>query len=436
MSHTELPSVCIVGRPNVGKSTLFNRMIGKRMAVVHQTSGTTRDSIEGIYKKGTDAFRLIDTGGFLKNSKDKISSLVKKQIEEYIRESDILLFLCDVKSGPVALDEDVVSILRKSSKKVFLLVNKVDSRLLEEDVYDFYQLGLGSPYPISAMHNRGIDAVVKDLLKIIGTTDHQDEPIASKIAITGRPNVGKSYFLNTLLKKERVIVDTTPGTTRDPIDTYFKKDGKLFILIDTAGMRHKRKVKDAVDVYSMSRSREAIERSDVSFLLIDGYDGLRNDDVRIFNYITDAGKCCIIVVNKWDLVRNIQMAAYKDAILRKTPSMIDYPIIFASAKTARNVLSCVDMVKYVTDSADRRIETGELNKFFMYIKSSAIRVGKRRPPKISYIVQTGTRPPSFLIFVNDPKLVSEDYSNFIKRNLRKRYNFYGTPIKIIYRRKK
>lgn len=435
MRLNDSPSICIVGRPNVGKSTLFNRIIGERKAVVHESSPTTRDRVEALYEKDNKAFRLIDTGGFLRSAADNISSLVKRHVEEAISEADILLFVCDVETGVMPQDEELLPILRGCNKKVFLVVNKVDNKRREEEVYDFYRLGLGMPYPVSAIHNRGIDNLLDDILERLSSgREGEKEKITYKIAINGRPNVGKSLFLNSILKKERVIVDERPGTTRDSIDTYFKKDGDLFLLIDTAGIRHKRKIKNAIDVYSVLRSKDAIKRSDASFLLIDGYEGLRNDDVRIFNFIIGCGKCCILVVNKWDLVKNIQMADYKTAIVRMLPQAAYYPIVFASAKTGRNVLSSVDMVKYVVANASQYIETSRLNKFLSQIKRSSPR-GKTKRPNLIYMVQTSRRPPTFLIFVNNPRLITKDYTNFVEKNLRKNYNFFGTPIKIDYRRR-
>lgn len=434
MELAKIFSVCIVGRPNVGKSTLFNRIIGRRKAVVHETDGTTRDRIEAIYEEESVRFRLIDTGGFVKSAPDKISSLVKRQIEEAVSEADLLLFLCDAKTGVAAQDEEMVPILRRCSKKVFLVVNKADNKELEKDsIYDFYRLGLGEPYAVSALHNRGIGKLIDDISKTLSVEEKgKDEEIICNIAIVGRPNVGKSLFLNTLLKKERVIVDEKPGTTRDSIDTYLKKDDDLYLLIDTAGIRHKRKVKEPVDFYGMSRSMEAIRRSGLSFLLIDGYDGLRNDDIRIFNFIMECGKCCALVVNKWDLVKNIQMAAYKDAIISRCPTTAHYPIVFASAKTGRNVLSCLDMVKHIVANASQTIETKELNAFLSSVKRLSYKRGGKTP-RLYYMVQTSARPPAFLIFVNNPRLITKDYTKFIEGMLRKGYNFFGTPIRINYR---
>lgn len=432
MRSRTLPIVCIVGRPNVGKSMLFNRIIGSRKAVVHETSHTTRDRIEAVYEQDEKSFLLVDTGGFMKSAPDRIAYFVKRQIEGAISEAEILLFVCDVKSGVTPQDEEIVPLLRKTNKKVFLVVNKVDNKELEGSIYDFYRLGLGDPYPVSAAHNLGVEKLLSDILKSVGPVKGREEKAVYKIAIAGRPNVGKSLFLNNILKEERAIVDESPGTTRDSIDTVFRKDETVYLLIDTAGIRHKRKVKEAVDVYSIMRSKEAIERSDVVFLLIDGYEGLRNDDVKIFNFITDSGKCCVIVVNKWDLVKGIPMADYKNAIIRRTPPMDYYPIVFASAKTGRNVLSSIDMVKYVMENAKKKIATGELNKFLNKMKSASFH-GMKRPPRIYYMVQRSAAPPVFLAFVDDLRLATTNCTNFIEGALRKEFFFMGTPIKIEYR---
>ena len=434
MKQDKFPAVSIIGRPNVGKSTLFNRVIGRRMAVVHETSGTTRDSNEALYKKGSRSFRLIDTGGLLKRDSDRLSSMIRQQIEDAIKEADMLLFLCDAKTGITTEDQEIVKLLRKNKKQVILAVNKVDNKEMEDGVYDFYRLGLGEPYPVSAAHNRGIKSLIGEIIEGLSSLERsgKEEKAVYKIAITGRPNVGKSSFLNMLLNKERVIVDEKPGTTRDSIDTYFKVNDTVYLLIDTAGIRHKRKVKEAVDVYSMSRSKEAIERSDVSFLLIDGYDGLRNDDVRIFDFIVKSNKCCCVVVNKWDLVKNMQMAKYKNAMVRRTPSIDHYPIVFASAKTGRNILSSIDMVKYIVANSDQRFETKDLNKCLTQMKRLP---AGRKSPKISYMVQTDIRPVTILLFINDCRLVTENFTNMVRSVLRKSFNLYGTPIRIEYKDK-
>jgi len=436
MAHNNLPTVCIVGRPNVGKSTLFNRIIGKRKAVEHDTCGTTRDSVEALYEREEKRFRLVDTGGFLKTSTDKMSDLVKTQITNAIKEADLLVCVCDVRTGITQQDEEAVTILRQSNKKTILIVNKVDNSKFADDIFDFYRLGLGEPHPVSALHNAGCVKIVDRIMDMLNLTESDALTQATyKIAITGRPNVGKSYFLNTILEKERVIVSDIPGTTRDSIDTHFEKDGNTYLLIDTAGIRHKRKVKEAIDVYSMARSQEAIGRSDLSFLLIDGYEGLKNDDVRVLNHILDAGKCCIVVVNKWDLVKGTEMSLYKKAIIRKTHTMTHYPIVFASAKTGRNVLSSIDLVKETVDTASSWLDTQELNQFLSDIKRFSGRITKRAP-KMDYMVQTGVKPPEFLIFVDHTKLVTDDFTNFLESGMRRKFGFHGTPLKFDFRRKK
>ncbi len=436
MAQTDLPAVCIVGRPNVGKSTLFNRMIGRRRAVVHDASGTTRDSVEEVFELDGKRFRLIDTGGLIKDAGDRIEALVKQQIKRAMEEAGMFLFVCDASAGVMPRDEEIALLLRKSGKRIFLVANKADNEALRDASYDLCRLGLGNPYPVSAMHNTGVSALMDEVAAAIAGQAPPEQPaVACRIAVTGRPNVGKSLFLNTLLEKDRVIVDDTPGTTRDSIDTFFRKEGELYQLIDTAGIRHKRKVKEPIDVYSMSRSREAIERSDAALLIIDGYDGLRNDDVRIFNFIRKSGTCCIIVVNKWDLVSGVEMSGYAGRMMRKAPDMSDYPVIFASAKTSRNVLACIDAVKPAVANADTAIETGELNKFAVELKQGAPGFS-RKPLRVFYMVQTSTRPPSFLLFVNEVKRVSAEYTRFLEKMLRKRYGLYGTPVRIRFRRRK
>ncbi|MFH1753975.1 MAG: ribosome biogenesis GTPase Der [Candidatus Omnitrophota bacterium] len=439
MAATKTPTVCIVGRPNVGKSTLFNRIIGKRKAVVHETSGTTRDRNEEMFERDGRTFRLVDTGGFMKLPGSRIMDMVKAQIDNAMEEADLLLFVCDAADGLTPQDEELAITLRKTSRSLLLVANKSDNKKIREGVYDFYQLGLGDPHPVSAIHNLGIEELLDDIAKNFCASDEKGESKENpvyKIAIAGRPNVGKSLFLNTLLDKERVIVDDIPGTTRDSVDTYFEKDGLLYLVIDTAGIRHKRKVKEAIDVYSISRSHEAIERSDAVLLMIDGYDGLRNDDVRVLNFAINAGKCCVIVVNKWDLVKQTEMSKYKDAILHKFPVAGNYPIVFTSAKTSRNVLSCIDMVKYVVTNSCKKVDTNDLYKFLGALKKAAARVGMKRPPKLHYIVQTNAKPPVFLVFISQGDAMPDNFTNFIENRIRKSFDFYGTPIKINYRRKK
>ena len=435
-NKSDFPVVSIVGRPNVGKSSLFNRFVGKRHAVVEEKEGTTRDRNEKLIKLKDKTLTLVDTGGFLPEA-DKISSLIKKQIEKAIYYSDILIFVCDGSSGLLPLDMDLANFLRKSGKKIILVVNKIDNEKMKEELFDFYKLGLGEPFGISCSQNRGVNDLIDEVSDVVPVHSEamieREHPI--KIAIVGRPNVGKSSFLNKVLEEERVIVHDEPGTTRDSIDSYFKKDGILFLLIDTAGIRHKRKVKSAVDVYSMMRARDSIDRSDVSILLIDGLEGVRNDDTKIFDYIVEQGKGCILVVNKWDLVKDIEMARYMNAVLRKMPCARNFPVFFISAKSGRNVLKAFNLVKVTKTNSDLFINTSTLKAFLKEIKPEEVRISRRkRIPKFYYMIQASTSPKEFVIFVNDPKKVTNSHTSFIENRLRESFPLEGVPIKFFYKR--
>ncbi|UCD54925.1 MAG: ribosome biogenesis GTPase Der [Candidatus Omnitrophota bacterium] len=432
-----MPVISIVGRPNVGKSSLFNRVVGKRHAVVEKREGTTRDRIEKPVKTKGKIFILADTGGFLPHGTDEIRVLVKAQIEKAVLSSDALLFVCDGEKGLLPLDMDLASRLRKSGKKIILVINKIDNEKRKEDILDFYRLGLGEPFGISCLHNLGIKQLLDKIVDTIPLYSEAEiekyHPI--KIAICGRPNVGKSSFLNKVLDRERVIVHEKPGTTRDSIDTYFKKDGIMFLLIDTAGIRHRRKVKEAVDIYSMMRARDSIDRSDVAVLLIDGMEGVTNDDIKIFDYINERGKGCVIVVNKWDLVKDIEMAKYRQAILKRVPEARNFPIAFISAKTGRNVLDAFNLVKAIKTNLDLFIDTDTLNDFLKEIKPQNVSVPRRRKyPKFYHMAQVETFPKRFLVFVNDTRAVTAFHTAFIENRLRESVPLKGVPVRIIYKR--
>ena len=433
-----IPVISIVGRPNVGKSSLFNRIIGKRHAVVEKREGTTRDRIEKHVNIKGKNFILVDTGGFLPHGKDEIQVLIKAQIERAVLSSDALLFVCDGEKGLLPLDMDLASRLRKSGKKMILVINKIDNEKRKENILDFYQLGLGEPFGISCLHNLGVKELLDEVVDAIPLYSEAEiekyHPI--KVAICGRPNVGKSSFLNKVLDRERVIVHEKPGTTRDSIDTYFKKDGIMFLLIDTAGIRHRRKVKEAVDIYSMMRAKASIDRSDIAILLIDGMEGVTNDDVKIFDYIKGKGKGCVIIVNKWDLVKGIEMAKYREAILKRVPEARNFPIAFVSAKTGRNVLDAFNLVKAIKTNLDLFIDTGTLNDFLKEIRLENVSVPRRRKyPRFYYMAQIGTSPKRFLAFVNDVRAVSSFHTAFIENRLRENFPLDGVPIRIVCKKK-
>jgi len=430
----QLPKVTIIGRPNVGKSSLFNRIAKCRKAIVYQEVGTTRDRVNQEVTVQDKRFVLIDTGGFALEDKDEIFKLIKGQIKKAIDESDVLLFVCDGQAGIHAQDFELAALLRKTNKRIFLAINKVDNEKIEKQLLDFYELGFDESYPVSAIHNIGITKLVEDLVEGFPESACQDEKTeAIKVAIIGRPNVGKSSFVNYLLKEERVIVNETPGTTRDTVDTYLREDETDFILIDTAGLRHKKKVKEPIDVYSMMRTKEAIERSQICLVLIDGYDGLRGDDLKILDLVLKEGKCCILCVNKWDLVKEIPMTEYTSMIYNRLDFLRKYPILFTSVKTGYNIYSSLALIKEIIANSHIKIPTHQLNKLLKTVKSSGPFAFRGNVTKLYYITQTRTAPPRFVIFVNKPELIPEQNKNFIENLFRKNFSFFGTPLRFEFR---
>ena len=394
----KLPVVSIVGRPNVGKSSLFNRVVGRRHAVVEAREGTTRDRIEAPIKIKNRDLILVDTGGFIAHGNDEMSTLVKIQIEKAIFSSDMLLFVCDGEKGFLSLDMDMAALLRRSGKKILLVVNKIDNEKRKDILYDFYEMGLGDPFGISCLHDKGIKNLLNEVSKIVPKRSEvqieKNHPI--KITIAGRPNVGKSSFLNKVLDEERVIVHEKPGTTRDSIDTYFNKDGILFLLVDTAGIRHKRKVKTAVDIYSMMRARDSIDRSDITLVLIDGMEGVTNDDIKIFEYVREQGKGCAIIVNKWDLVKEIEQKRYENAIIRRWPAAKHFPISFVSAVTGRGVLNAFNLVKTIKTNSDLCMDQDTLQEFLKSASPEDVKIQSRKKrPWFRSMKQVSTFPKEF-----------------------------------------
>jgi GTPase len=437
INNNKIPVVAIVGRPNVGKSSLFNRILGRRHAVVEEREGTTRDRVEKFIKLKNKNFTLIDTGGYIPKEVDKMSVLIKNQIENAIKVSDILLFVCEGENGIMPIDREVAYLARRSGKRIILVVNKMDNDKRKESINEFYELGLGEPFPTSCLHNRGINPIIDEIEKILPehSIELPGEKNPIKIAIVGRPNVGKSSFLNKVIEEERVIVHDEPGTTRDSVDSYFEKDGILFTLIDTAGIRHKRKVKNAVDVYSMMRARESIDESDVALLLIDGFEGVTVDDTKIFDYIVERGKGCAVLVNKWDLVKNIERARYENAISKKMPEARNFPVAFMSAKNGKDVLKAFNLVKVIKTNMDLSIDTATLRNFLKEINPESVRVSrKKRIPKFFYMVLSHTSPKEFTIFVNDPSRVTGTHISFIENRLREQFPLEGVPVKFVCKR--
>jgi GTPase len=435
-----IPTISILGRPNVGKSSLFNRIIGERTSVTQHEAGTTRDKVERLITIEGRRVRLVDTGGYLVREQDRITSFIRKQVKDALKISDIIVFVCDCMAGVTPQDQEMVALLRGSAGKIILVANKADNKELIEGVSEFYQLGMGEPHAVSCSHKIGIEhikQVISGRLKDVEHAEKLPESFPIKVAIVGRPNVGKSSLLNKLLNAERVIVDDVPGTTRDAIDTHFKEGGTDFLLIDTAGIRHARKVKKPVEAYSMMRSRDAIGRSDVALILVDGLEGVTKDDMRVVDFVIKNGKGCIICVNKWDLVKGITMERYKKAVLRKMPEAEGFPIIFISAKTGRQVVEVVNQARAVKTSLDLSFDEEALSDMIDQIRPDGVPVPRGgRIPRFFGMKMLEHTPKAFIVFVSNPRDVRPAHSRYITNNLRALFPLNGVPIKLIFKRRK
>ena len=432
------PLVAVVGRPNVGKSTFFNKVVGKRVSIVEDTPGVTRDRIYAEAEWSGVHFALIDTGGIEPDSKDIILSQMREQAEVAMDTSDVILFMTDGKDGVTASDREVASMLMRTGKQVVLAVNKVDTAKLPEDFYDFYELGLGEPIPISAanMLNLGdlLDRIVESFPEGAGT----EEEDSIKLAMIGKPNVGKSSLINKLLGENRVIVSPIAGTTRDSIDTPFEKDGEKYLLIDTAGIRRKSKVNENIEKFSVIRAVAAIERCDVCLLMIDAQEGITEQDKKIAGIAHEAGKGIVVVVNKWDLIEKETntMNEFRKHIARELTFMSYVPVVFISVLTGQRVNNVIKMAKYVAENRAMRVPTGRLNNLI----SDAIMM--KQPPsdkgrrlKIYYVTQVGVKPPLFSFKVNSRPLMHFSYARYMENKIREAFGFEGTSIKFVFREK-
>lgn len=431
------PIVAIVGRPNVGKSTIFNYIGQKRVSIVEDMPGVTRDRIYLDAEWLGRSFTMIDTGGIELETNDKILTAMRQQAQLAIEEADAIMFIVDAKTGITGADEQVGHILRNTRKPVLLVVNKVDSPKDEANIYEFYNLGLGDPMPISAANALNIGDLLDELVKILPEDskgeDREDE---IKIAFIGRPNVGKSSLVNALIGQERVIVSDVAGTTRDAIDTHFKKDGMDFILIDTAGMRRKAKVDEPVERYSVIRSLRAVDRADVVLMLLDAVDGVTEQDKKIVGYAHEAGKAIVVVVNKWDLVEKDDKTSLRfTENIRSELAFMQYaPILFTSALTKQRVHRVFDLVKFVAEQHAMRVSTSVLNQVLedaVAINPPPAERGKRL--KIYFATQPNVKPPTFIFFVNDPEIMHFSYLRFLENKLRESFGFEGTPLKLVVR---
>ena len=435
------PLVAIVGRPNVGKSMLFNKLTGQRTSIVEDTPGVTRDRIYGQCEWCGRTFSLVDTGGIEPGTDSDMLKFMRRQAEIGIELADAIIMVADVRSGVTAADQDVATMLRKSGKPVALAVNKCDSiGLVNPDAFEFYSLGIGDLFETSAVHGHGTGDLLDWVLANIPENDEEeDDSDIIKVAIVGKPNVGKSSLLNRILGEERVIVSDVAGTTRDAIDSYFENETGRYCFIDTAGMRRKSKVDDAIEKYSNMRSINAIDRADVCLILIDANDGVTEQDTKIAGLVHEAGKAAIIVVNKWDAVENKETNTMRDmeAQVRNGLSYMLYaPVLFLSALTGSRVEKLFQLIQDVHTQNTSRITTGALNSV---LADATARVqpptDKGRRLKIYYMTQAGTKPPHFVIFCNDARLFHFSYQRYLENQIREVFGLNGTPIRITIRQK-
>jgi GTP-binding protein len=435
------PIIAIVGRPNVGKSTLFNRLAGKRKAIVEDKPGVTRDRNYAEASYGDHPFILIDTGGFEPTAKDRIQQQIREQVEVAIQEADLILFLMDGKEGLNPTDEEVAGYLRKVPKPAFYVVNKIDGEKHEDAVPDFYRLGVSPIYSISAEHGRGVGDLMDEVIKVLPPAKPEEERAQEEIrvAIVGRPNVGKSSLLNKLIGRPRAIVDAIPGTTRDSLDTPLLREGRRYIFIDTAGIRRKSKITQRVETYSAIKALKSLERCDVALILIDGFEGLTEQDARIADFAAESGRAMILVVNKWDLVQKDTqtMEEYKERIRREMQTLDYVPTLFISALTGQRVTRIFQTIGEVISEHRKRITTGELNNWLQEaIESYPPPLYRNRRVKLFYISQVSTAPPTFILFVNDPQSLAEPYQRYLLRRLREKYGFTGIPLRLYLRKRK
>ncbi len=428
----------IVGRPNVGKSTIFNRMIGERKSIVEDSPGVTRDRIYGKVEWLTQEFRLIDTGG-IQLENQPFQEEIRVQVEIAMDEADVIIFVVNAREGVTHDDEYIARLLQKSEKPILLAVNKVDNLEMMSDIYEFYQLGVGDPIAISGVHGIGIGDILDRMVQSFPHKAISEYESMTKFCLIGRPNVGKSSLVNAILKQERSIVSDVEGTTRDAIDTPFQSDGKDYVVIDTAGIRKRGKIYENIEKYSVLRAMSAIERSDVVLVLIDGESGIREQDKHVAGYAHEAGKGVILVYNKWDCVEKDEQTmnqVTKD--LRKEFIYLDYaPIAFVSAKTSQRVNTLLPLIDQVHDASLLRIQTNILNEVLMdaqLMTPPPTHKGQRL--KIYYASQVAVAPPTFVLFVNDPHLLHFSYQRYLENRLREAFGFIGTPLHIIARERK
>lgn len=432
------PVIAIVGKPNVGKSTIFNRIVGERIAIVEDIPSVTRDRIYGSGEWLSHEFNIIDTGG-IELQDEPLLVQMREQAEVAIDEADVIIFMVNGREGMTSADEEVANLLYRTNKPVVLAVNKVDNPDREEGLYEFYSLGMGKPFPISGAHGLGLGDLLDEAVYHF-PKDASDDYDQSTIcfSIIGRPNVGKSSLVNAITGKERVIVSEIPGTTRDAVDTTFTRNGEDYVIIDTAGIRKRGKVYERTEKYSVMRAQRAIERSDVVLVVIDGEEGIIEQDKKIAGYAHQAGRAVIIVINKWDAVEKDQntMKEFEQNIRSHFPFIEYAPVLFVSAKTTQRLHSIFPMIQTVAENHNLRVQTSVLNDVIVdAVAMNPTPTDKGRRLKITYATQVAVKPPTFVLFVNDPELLHFSYRRFLENQLRQTFGFKGTPIKIIARKK-
>lgn len=435
------PIVAIVGRPNVGKSTLFNKVAGRRIAIVEDTPGVTRDRIYTDAQWLQHDFTMIDTGGIEPYSKDEILAQMRRQAQLAIEAADVIVMMTDVRDGVTAADQDVAAMLQKSDKPIVLACNKVD-HIGEPPMafYEFYNLGLGEPFAISSTHGLGLGELLDAVISYFPASDAEEEdPDAISVAVIGKPNAGKSSLVNYILGEERHIVSNIPGTTRDAVNSHVVVEGRHYVFVDTAGMRKRGKINENIEHYSVVRSLAAIDHSDVCLLLLDATEGVTEQDTKIAGYAHEQGRAIVIVVNKWDLVEKDgkTMDAFRKDVMDGLSFMTYAPILFISAKTGQRVFKLFELIEYVAQQHAMRVSTGMLNDI---IGDAVMQVqppsDKGRRLKILYATQVSTKPPCFVIFVNDPKLFHFSYQRYLENKIRSTFGLEGTPIRILVREKR
>ena len=434
------PLIAIVGRPNVGKSMMFNKLVGQRLSIVEDTPGVTRDRLYAEAEWRNRKFDLVDTGGIEPSADSQILAFMRQQAEIAIQHATVILFVCDIKTGLTASDQEVANMLLRSQKPVVLAVNKMDQvGPTNPDIYEFYNLGLGDPIPVSAVHGHGTGDLLDACIQYFPPEEEErEEDDVIKVAVIGKPNVGKSSLVNRILGEERVIVSDMAGTTRDAVDSFFENKLGKYLFIDTAGMRKKSKVDDRIEKFSVLRATMAIERADVCLILIDANEGVTEQDTKVAGLAHEAGKACIIVVNKWDAVEKDDktMDRMREDVRRDLAYMTYAPIVFISALTGQRVGRLFELINYVNDQASMRITTGMLNSV---LADATARVqpptdqGKRL--KILYMTQVGIKPPHFVCFCNDAKLFHFSYQRYLENQIRNTFGLEGTPVRLTIRQK-